>query len=95
MLPKGPERWVTTQNQLFSLFKWEGHGKFSTCLRLFINFSVQPWLEDVFVSGSLLAILTKERNQEAGARAQDPCHLLARTGTGKFTLQRKDKSVSH
>lgn len=73
MLPKGRENWVIMQNQqLVSLLKWKGHGKFSICLHLFINFFVQPWLGGAFVvsvgSGSLLGILTKERKEEAGYR---------------------------
>ncbi|XP_017673244.1 PREDICTED: pituitary tumor-transforming gene 1 protein-interacting protein-like isoform X2 [Lepidothrix coronata] len=36
-------------------------------------------------------ILNEERQQQAGARAQDRHHLLALTGTGEFTLQREEK----
>lgn len=87
------------QNQQFlSLLRWEAHDKFSICLHLFINFSGQPWLKDVFLvcagSGSLLGILTKERNQEAGARAQDPSHLLALTSTERLTLKEGEKGVT-
>lgn len=84
--------------QLLSLLRWEAHDKFSVCLHLFINFSGQPWLKDVFLvcagSGSLLGILTKERNQEAGARAQDPSHLLALTSTERLTLKEGEKGVT-
>ncbi|XP_064534234.1 pituitary tumor-transforming gene 1 protein-interacting protein-like isoform X2 [Pseudopipra pipra] len=36
-------------------------------------------------------ILNEERQQQAGARAQDRHPLLALTGTGEFTLQREEK----
>lgn len=84
--------------QLMGVLKWEGNAKFSICFHLFINFSGQPWLGDIFIvsadSGSLLGILRNQtRKQETGHRIL--ATSLPSQAPGKFTLQRKGKTVSH
>lgn len=95
---------VTVENQqLISLLKWEGHGKFSR-----LSPSLYSLLWPALTWGYLCWLWPptghprfkkKPKHQEAGDRARGPCHLPALAATGRAGTakagKRRVKSKEH